>query len=156
MVEYNVDDFDVNDLFAYKGIVDSISGCEYFKEEELGEPTNLIWDYDFLMTTMKIILEKNNHKLQRLNGFSTFWMVCDFINEATIYSLVNNRNIVGKKEIINTFKNWEYLPIDLRLDVLDDLFIQENIDYQFHPFGLSHPRKKIAHQKIIRFEDYYN
>ena len=152
MVDFNALDFDFNELLGYQGMVDSLNRSEGFEDLELGDPTTLVWDYDFLMTTMRTIVEKENHQLQRINGFSYFWMVFDFINEATIYALVNDREQVGQREIISTFKHWEYLPFDIKLDALDDIFTQENIDYENHPFGLKHSRKKQSHQKIIQFQ----
>ena len=145
-------DFDFHELLGYQGMVDSICHCDEFQELELGDPTELTWDYDFLMTVMQIIVDNHSFKLERINGFSYFWLVFDYINEVTIYSLVNNRKTVGQKEMINTFKNWQYLPFELKLDILDDLFVQENIDYHEHPFQLSGPRKKKSFQKIIPFK----
>lgn len=152
MVDFNTLDFDFNELLGYQGMIDTLNRSEGFEDLEMGDPSRLIWDYDFLMIIMRTIVEKENHQLQRINGFSYFWMVFDFINEATIYALANNRSQVGQKEMINTFKHWEYLPFDVKLDALDDIFIQENIDYEYHPFGLKHARKKTNYQKIIQFK----
>lgn len=105
MVDFSALDFDFNELLGYQGMVYSLNRSDEFEDLELGDPTTLIWDYDFLMTTMRTIVEKESHQLQRINGFSYFWMVFDFINEATIYALVNNRKQVGQREIISTFKH---------------------------------------------------
>ena len=144
-------EFDVNDLMSYQGLVDTITRRDNFLEEGLGDPKNLIWDYDFLMTIIRTISDNYLPALQTINRFSQFWMVADFIYEATTYTLANNRTQVGQYEMLNTFKYWEYIPLNIKLDVLDDIFIQENIDYSNHPYQISKPRVKKTYQKIIPF-----
>ena len=53
------------------------------------------------------------------------------------------------KEMINAFKNWDYIPFNLQLDILDDLFEQENIPYEEHPYGVKKKRNKT---KIIKID----
>lgn len=67
-----------------------------------------------------------------------------------MYALVNNRQQVGQTELINTFKNWDYIPFDMKLSVLNTLFTEEDIDFSTHPFGVSKKREKPA-TKIIQF-----
>ena len=144
-------DFDFSELLGYQGMVDAISHCDEFEELELGDPSTLVWDYDFLMTVLRSMVDNHSYQLEQINGFSYFWLAFDYINEVTVYSLVNDRQVVGQQEMLNTFKFWDYVPFDLKLDILDDLFIQENIDYRQHPFQLSGPRNKPKFQKIIPF-----
>jgi len=66
------------------------------------------------------------------------------------YVLVNKRYEVGKDELINVFKYWNYLPFNICLDVLDSLFEEYDIPYSKHPFGIKEPRKKEV-QKVIQF-----
>ena len=145
-------EFEFNKLMSYQGLIDSLNNNESFLELEIGDPKTLKWDYDFLMTVMQLISNKHSYELEKINGFSYFWLAFDYIYEATTYALVNNKKQVGQTEMLNTFKYWDYLPFELRLDILDDLFIQENIDYENHPFQLSAPRKKEKFQKIIPFK----
>ena len=133
-------EFEVNDLFGYQGLVDSISMSQDFEEMDLGDPHLLNWDYEFLMTVIQTIATNYQHKLMKINGFSIFWMTADYIYQAMSYALANNRKEVGKKELINAFKYWDYVPLEVKLDALDDIFIQEEIDYSEHPY-----------QKIIPF-----
>lgn len=145
-------DFDLNDIMSYRGLIDSIEKSEKFMDMELGDPRTLTWDFEFLMTTMQTIGNGQRERLQQINGYSNFWMVFDFIYEATTYALVNNRTQVGRKEILSTFKYWDYIPFDIQLDALDDLFRQEGIDYSEHPYQISGPRNKKPYQKIIPFK----
>ena len=52
--------------------------------------------------------------------------------------------------MIATFKNWRYLPFNLKLKVLDDIFEQEQISYDEHPFKISGTKKQP--QKVIEFK----
>ena len=58
--------------------------------------------------------------------------------------------MVGYKEMINCFKGWRYIPFKLQLEILDDLFEQENISYDEHPYDIKHKRKN--KEKIIQFD----
>lgn len=144
-------EFEVNDLFGYQGLVDSISMSQDFEEMDLGDPRLLNWDYEFLMTVIQTIATNYQHKLMKINGFSIFWMTADYIYQAMSYALANNRKEVGKKELINVFKYWDYVPLEVKLDVLDDIFLQEEIDYSEHPYKISKPRGRKQYQKIISF-----
>jgi hypothetical protein len=146
----NKENFDTKNLFGYQVLVDAVSNADRFKELAMGNPKELIWDYDFLMTIIDTITTTQKYKLKKIKNFSIFWMVSDYIYEATLYAIVNNRKKVGQEELLNTFKHWEYIPLDIKLYSLDEIMQQEKIDYSKHPFKISEPRKK-TYQKIISF-----
>lgn len=52
--------------------------------------------------------------------------------------------------MLNAFKNWRYIPFNLQLDILDDIFEQENLSYEDHPYKISKKRKN--KEKIIRID----
>ncbi len=56
---------------------------------------------------------------------------------AFVYAKVNNRSKVGLEEIINTFKNWNYLDdeFDFKLKILDAIFTEFKIDSRLHPYS---------------------
>ena len=51
-------EFEFNKLMSYQGLIDSLNNNESFLELEIGDPTTLKWDYDFLMTVMQLIANK--------------------------------------------------------------------------------------------------
>ena len=151
-------EFDFNDLMSYQGIVESLNNSKLIQDMDIGDPTTLVWNYDFLMTTMQLVGQGHREDLEKMSDYSSMYMMIDFIHDAACYALINNRGQVDRREIINTFKDWEYLPFWLRLSIVDDLFDQEHIPYKEHPFRNKRPINKSASrrqitgpQKVIKF-----
>lgn len=140
--------FDIEDLNQ----VYSLIGCYVNNEgmQELGN-TFLDWDYDFLRRLLVLIAFKYRKQLVDQHGtlHNNLNLTSSFIYHALSYAVVNDREMVSYKEMINAFKNWDYIPFNLQLDILDDLFEQENIPYEEHPYGVKKKRNKI---KIIQID----
>ncbi len=144
-------EFDIDDINSYRHLIDTYRDNHIF--DDYGDVSILDWDYDFLRTTIKTIATSQRERLlTEIPDYADFWMTSDFIFDVISYAFVNNRQEVGRREILNTFKNWEYLPFDIVLSALDVLFVQEGIAYSEHPFNLSKPRDKKTYQKIIPFK----
>lgn len=141
--------FDIEDLNQ----IYSLIGCYVNNEmmQELGN-TMLDWDYDFLRRLLVLISTKYRRQLIDEHGtrHNNLNLTSSFIYNAISYAVVNEREMVGYKEMINAFKNWDYIPFNLQLEILDDLFEQEEISYEEHPYGLKKPKKNKP--KIIRIE----
>ena len=141
--------FDIEDLNQ----IYSLIGCYVNNEmmQELGN-TMLDWDYDFLRRLLVLISTKYRRQLIDEHGtrHNNLNLTSSFIYNALSYAVVNEREMVGYKEMINAFKNWDYIPFNLQLEILDDLFEQEEISYEEHPYGLKKPKKNKP--KIIRIE----
>ena len=131
----------------------SLIGCYVNNEgmQELGN-TFLDWDYDFLRRLLVLIAFKYRKQLVDQHGtlHNNLNLTSSFIYQALSYAVVNNRKMVSYKEMINAFKNWDYIPFNLQLDILDDLFEQENIPYEEHPYGVKKSRKNGP--KIIKLD----
>ena len=141
--------FDIEDLNQ----IYSLIGCYVNNEmmQELGN-TRLDWDYDFLRRLLVLISTKYRRQLIDEHGtrHNNLNLTSSFIYNALSYAVVNEREMVGYKEMINAFKNWDYIPFNLQLEILDDLFEQEEISYEEHPYGLKKPKK--TKPKIIRLD----
>lgn len=141
--------FDIEDLNQ----IYSLIGCYVNNEmmQELGN-TMLDWDYDFLRRLLVLISTKYRRQLIDEHGtrHNNLNLTSSFIYNALSYAVVNERKMVGYKEMINAFKNWDYIPFNLQLEILDDLFEQEEISYEEHPYGLKKPKK--TKPKIIRLD----
>ena len=141
--------FDIEDLNQ----IYSLIGCYVNNEmmQELGN-TMLDWDYDFLRRLLVLISTKYRRQLIDEHGtrHNNLNLTSSFIYNALSYAVVNEREMVGYKEMINAFKNWNYIPFNLQLEILDDLFEQEEISYEEHPYGLKKPKK--TKPKIIRLD----
>ena len=119
--------------------------------QELGN-TFLDWDYDFLRKILVLISTKYRQELVKEYGqeYNNLNLAGTFIYNALSYAVVNNREMVGYKEMINCFKGWNYIPFNLQLDILNDLFEQEEIPYEEHPYGIKMKRSNKA--KIIQID----
>ena len=141
--------FDIEDLNQ----IYSLIGCYVNNEmmQKLGN-TTLDWDYDFLRRLLVLISTKYRRQLIDEHGtrHNNLNLTSSFIYNALSYAVVNEREMVGYKEMINAFKNWDYIPFNLQLEILDDLFEQEEISYEEHPYGLKKPKK--TKPKIIRLD----
>lgn len=142
-------DFDIEDLNQ----VYSLIGC-YANNEDMQELGNtfLDWDYDFLRKILVLISTKYRQELVKEYGqeYNNLNLAGTFIYNALSYAVVNNREMVGYKEMINCFKGWNYIPFNLQLDILDDLFEQEGIPYDEHPYDIKKKRSNKA--KIIQLD----
>lgn len=142
-------DFDIEDLNQ----VYSLIGC-YANNEDMQELGNtfLDWDYDFLRKILVLISTKYRQELVKEYGqeYNNLNLAGTFIYNALSYAVVNNREMVGYKEMINCFKGWNYIPFNLQLDILDDLFEQEGIPYEEHPYDIKKKRNNKA--KIIQLD----
>ena len=142
-------DFDIEDLNK----VYSLIGC-YVNNEDMQELGNtfLDWDYDFLRKILVLISTKYRQELVKEYGqeYNNLNLAGTFIYNALSYAVVNNREMVGYKEMINCFKGWNYIPFNLQLDILDDLFEQEGIPYDEHPYDIKKKRNNKA--KIIQID----
>ena len=142
-------DFDIEDLNQ----VYSLIGC-YANNEDMQELGNtfLDWDYDFLRKILVLISTKYRQELVKEYGqeYNNLNLAGTFIYNALSYTVVNNREMVGYKEMINCFKGWNYIPFNLQLDILDDLFEQEGIPYEEHPYDIKKKRNNKA--KIIQID----
>ena len=142
-------DFDIEDLNQ----VYSLIGC-YANNEDMQELGNtfLDWDYDFLRKILVLISTKYRQELVKEYGqeYNNLNLAGTFIYNALSYAIVNNREMVGYKEMLNCFKGWNYIPFNLQLDILDDLFEQEGIPYEEHPYDIKKKRNNKA--KIIQLD----
>lgn len=144
--------FDIENGNDYYEIISTYTNNSFWIDEELGDPNGLDWDIDFLRTIIKTIVRDHRQELRKSNpDYSNFKLAGDFIFNALSYALVNGRQEVGRVEMLNTFKNWNYIPFDMKLAVLDTIFEEQGIEQNEHPFGISEKRPKPAFQKIIQF-----
>lgn len=145
--------FDSNNIEHYRTIIESISKSDYIQNLATSNPNDLKWDVDFLMKIMNIIIKDHREELvQKDEEHQNFPLVISYMYNALAYAVVNNKKEVGKTEMINTFKNWDYIPFDMKLAVLDKIFENEEIDYKEHPFKHTKTKSKNRNEKIIVFK----
>ena len=142
-------DFDIDDLNQVYMLIGSYVNSDDI--QELGN-TFLDWDYDFLRTILTLVSTKYRAELIKEHGefHNNLHLAASFVYNALTYAVVNEKEMVSYKEMINCFKGWTYVPFKLQLEILDDLFEQENISYDEHPYDIKNKRKNKT--KIIQFD----
>lgn len=144
--------FDIDDGNDYYNIIKSLEQSKYFLENDLGDPRNLDWDIDFLRTIIKTIIRDHRQELKKtIPDFQAISLASSFIYNAMVYATVNNREQVHQEELINTFKNWTYLPFFTRKEIVDTLFEEQELSSIEHPFKTPAQQKTKTIQKIIPF-----
>lgn len=144
--------FDVDNVEDYDSIISNFESQDYWQEEGLPSPENLIWDMAFLMIIVKTIVKHNRSELRKQNEeYTNLSLAADYIYNAMLYAVLNNKKEVGKTELLNTFKNWNYLPFEMKLDTINIIFNENEISYDEHPLGIKSTRSKKQPQKIIKF-----
>lgn len=144
--------FDIDDGNDYYNIIKSLEQSKYFLENNLGDSRNLDWDIDFLRTIIKTIIRDHRQELKKtIPDFQAISLASSFIYNAMVYATVNNREQVHQEELINTFKNWTYLPFFTRKEIVDTLFEEQELSSIEHPFKTTAQQKTKTIQKIIPF-----
>lgn len=144
--------FDITNIEDYKTVIQAV--CSNDKLEQYGNPYALDWDMDFLYRIMNLIATNYRQELVQMNEeFPNIALVGNYVFNAIIYALVNNREEVGQREMLATFKNWTYLPFAVQDKVLTQLFEEDGIDYSLHPYRL---RRDPAQDKskVVKISDF--
>ncbi len=144
--------FDVDNVEDYDSIISNFESQDYWQEEGFPSPENLIWDMAFLMIIVKTIVKHNRSELRKQNEeYTNLSLAADYIYNAMLYAVLNNKKEVGQTELLNTFKNWNYLPFEMKIDTINTIFDENEISYEEHPLGIKTKKEKKQPQKIITF-----
>lgn len=147
--ERNASRFDIYSERDYHTLIQNFSSSEEILK--LGNPNELEWNMDLLIKIIQTIgLNYRDELLENNASHNNLNLAASYIYNLISYALVNKRKEVGYKEMIATFKNWNYLPFSIKLKALDDIFEQEQISYEEHPFKISASKKQP--QKVIEFK----
>lgn len=150
--------FDLTNGNDYYEIIQQVAQDPYFQEEDLGDPRGLDWDIDFLKVIITTIIRDHSQKLKDiLPEYQDIRIVGSYIYNATAYALVNNKEQLSPEELLNTFKNWDYIPFFIRLQTLDTLYQENDLSEVPHPIRHTKNKNSKPKQKIILFPtDHHN
>lgn len=145
-------EFDIEDGNEYFGIIKQLEISNHFADNDLGDPRGLDWDIDFLRTIVKTIERDHHNELaEAIPNYQPIRLAGSFIYNAMTYAVVNNKGQVSRQEQLNAFKEWNWMPFDIRLQVLDTLYQEQDLDSTTHPFGIRQKPKEKVVRKIIPF-----
>lgn len=133
-----------------------VSACDNEYYQEFGNPHALDWDMDFLKRILTLIAANHRQELIEIHpDYSNLSLASSFITNAITYALVNNRQEVGQRELLSTFKNWHYMPFSMQDEVLTKLFEEDGIDYSLHPYRVRKDPAYTKRAQIIQIKDHF-
>lgn len=140
--------FDIDNIDDYHLILNGLlSQDEYYSQ--FGDLNKLNIDLEQVKEIMIIITKKFKKELiENDPEYRNLDLVVSFINNLIIYLLVNNKNSVDIKEILSTFKEWDYVPINMKINMIDEIFANKKLDYSINPYR---SKEKEEVQKILKF-----
>lgn len=148
---YNFDITSESDLNA---IILLASNHENIRQ--YGNPDSLNWDMDFLNRVLTLIATNYRQELIEYHkDYSNLALATSFIINTITYALVNKKEEVGQREILNTFKNWRYIPFSMQDKILTKLFEEDGIDYSLHPYRERRDPSLVKKTKVIKLSEYF-
>lgn len=145
--------FDIESTENYKKIIQGIISMDTYLGQ-FGDISQLEWDMESLQEFFSIMLKDHRSEIVAYNSqLSNFDIACSFIHNAMCYAVVNNKTEVGPREMLQTLKNWEKIPFQLRCDIATTVVEKMGLERNNHPF-YHNPAKKKA--KIISFNKLNN
>lgn len=148
-----IPEWNFNNEFNYITLIEALEVCEDFQELGIGSAEDLCWDIDFIKNMISMIHTNYKDELLRLNEeYSCFMLTGKFIFYTMAYAVEEEIPKVTSDVVLASFAEWDGLPFDLKLRILDDLFEQEKLDYSSHPYRDKKPEKKTYQKKIILFK----
>ncbi|MDE6141137.1 MAG: hypothetical protein K2G03_00900 [Bacilli bacterium] len=145
--EYLFASFDVQNIQSYEMLM------KIYKESDKNPYKDAFlveWDLEAIRDCLSLIVRRFGIIIEkRGNELYHFEMASTFFYNLNAYASLNKVSQVGIKEIINTFKGWNYFDFNLKLDILDAIFEEFNLDYSMHPYRENKKNKDLG--KIYHF-----
>lgn len=141
--------YDITNPLFYEYIANGLGTDE---RNPSGDFSVLDWDYDFIMQVVMLIATEFSDVILKEKGkFNRIELATFFVGDVGDYAMVNHRKAITKVEIINTFKNWDYLSLETRVAIVDAIFAKFDLDPELYPF---YKTKKISpRNNVIKFSD---
>lgn len=139
--------FDINDIKCYETLK------EIFEETDINQFKDAYaveWDLETLKDCMTLIVRRfNDHFVSEDDELYHYDMVSQFMYHLSAYASLNKVPSVGIREIINTFKNFDRFDFSLRLEIIDAIIEEFNLDMSMHPYRDNPVTKPVG--KVISF-----
>lgn len=142
--------FQYDDCREYEMLIKVFIDKEYFNK--YGDASSIDWNIPLIRDIMSLIVVEFDKELkEEVENYSPIDFITSFIYNLGVYCLVNNRNDVGPYEIVNVFKNWNVVPFNLRLSIVNRIFEKYELDIANHPFEIKEIHHQDSQRKIIQF-----
>ena len=131
--EFSDDSFDIENQKAYSELIKKHLNSSWYIENGYGNPQQiLLWDEDFLRYTSQLIAYEHQEDLIESNeDYTNYGLVSSLVNGAMIYALENDEYEVGPSAIVSAIKNNAYIPEETKIEILDTISKEKNLDCDF-------------------------
>ena len=140
-------DFDIEDSNEYFRLIKRYNDDPWYIENGYDDPKGIAWDVDFLKSITKVIVRDHRDCLLQSNeDYTNYNLVSSLVNETIMCALENSEDIIGPEIIISSIKTWDYIPQEVKKQVVDTVIIEEGLEQSLNPY-----QECRGGQKIIQF-----
>lgn len=143
--------FDVDDIEHYKILVEGLTAKDTYLRE-YGNIDNIEWDYQVLKDVFSIMINKFKPELKKIefeDGYSEFNLARSYFYNIMCYAVMNQKAVVDYQSILATFKDWDYLPYKIKLEMATEIIRELDLKDIKHPYlQKMKPKEK---KKIVKF-----
>lgn len=134
--------FDIENIDDYQTIIQGIIAKDQYLSN-FGDTNSLTWDMKSLQNIICIIAKDHRRQLlEAKDEYCNFDLTVSFIYNAMCYGIMNHKNEIGQKELLATFREWNYLPFELRATIASDIIEKQALEANLHPFYKTKPKEK--------------
>lgn len=145
--------FDVNSMDSYYAVVEGLAAKDTYLQQ-FGNVHNIEWDMEALKAIVSTIDKRFRRKLiSQIDDYSNLNLTCSFVYNIMCYAVLNGKAQISYPEMLAVFKDWDFLPFQLKFEVIDAIIEELNLKQEYHPFQKKKKSNKKVYQKdkIISF-----
>lgn len=147
--------WDLNHKGNYIILIEALENSKRLENFDINSIKYMSWDIDFIQTVLIHI--DTNYQQQLLlqdESYSSFNLAVNYLTSTMIYAITNNIENVTSEVLIASFKNWDYLPMPLKSQILSEIVKNQENDSKNHPSQKT--TSKQLQKTIIPFQTNYN
>lgn len=134
--------FDIEDIDHYQIMIQGIIASDKYLPN-FGDISSLTWDMESLQNIICIMAKDHRRQLLEVKDeYCNFDLAASFIHNAMCYGIMNHKSEIGPKELLATFREWDYIPFELRATIASDIIEKQALEADLHPFYKSKPKEK--------------
>lgn len=144
--------FDIEDIKSYKIIVEGMREIDNYLCN-FGDISVIEWDYEALQKVVCIITKEFRKELvKQRDDYTEFGLTTSLAYNAMAYAVLNKKKCVSYLELLNTFKEWNYIAYDLRCIIANHL--KNKLDIPNVNYPLNMKKSSYSKRKIVDFNQF--
>lgn len=139
--------FDLENIESYKIIVEGIIAFDDYLCN-FGDTRMIEWDYEALQKIVCLIAKEFRKELiKQIANYTDYDLTVSLIHNAMAYAVLNKKSRVSYQELLNTFKEWNYITYDLRCVIAEKIINKFNMSEEDYPLNIK--KSSYSKRKII-------